>query len=511
MGRQRRHRQRPVALARGVRGVEVGDRQAEPAGVAAHLVEGRQPQVAVEGRVLDALGHDRPAGLLEPGHELLRRLAGRPLGQHQAAYDLDLGGPAREQGQRLPDGVVHVRARRRVGWSGRRQVGPVDAEAGQHLDQRLPQPAPREVPARARAGTQADLDEPVHLRRQHLGQHQPLGAGDHLLVGIGGPGQRLPQRRQRGLAGRVDEHAEHVVEHVVPGGPGGLPVGGQRLTGLEDLLHDDPGPAGRRRQVLEVAARVGQAVRVVDAQPVHDPVADVGKQQLVRRGEDRRHLDPDTGQRRHVEEPAVVELVGRDPPRAQPVVLALQRRQHVALDAGPGRDRHLVVDVADPVLEQLQVPHDLGEGGAEHRHQDPTGVVGAVPVDVEPVGVRRLAAQLQQRPPRRVLRLRRADGHVVRHHVEHDAQARRAARRDHPVEGRLAPELEVEHRVVDDVVAVRRAEGGLQVRRAVQVRDAEVGEVARGRGGVVEPEAGVVGGGRSQLHPVGGDGHGAAG
>ena len=61
----------------------------------------------------------------------------------------------------------------------------------------------------------------------------------------------------------------------------------------------------------------------------------------------------------------------------------------------------------------------------------------------------------------------------------------------------LAAELGVQLRVVDHVVAVRAARRRLQVRRAVQVADAEVGEVAGDRGGVVEGEPGV------QLDPVG--------
>ena len=58
------------ACALGVGGVEACDLDAEARRVAAHVVEGEQAHVAVEGRVLDALGHDRRRRLLEAGHEL---------------------------------------------------------------------------------------------------------------------------------------------------------------------------------------------------------------------------------------------------------------------------------------------------------------------------------------------------------------------------------------------------------------------------------------------------------
>ena len=61
---------------------------------------------------------------------------------------------------------------------------------------------------------------------------------------------------------------------------------GQRLARLEDLLGDDPGPAGERGQVAQVAAGVGQPVRVVDAQSVDHAVGDQLADQLVRGVED---------------------------------------------------------------------------------------------------------------------------------------------------------------------------------------------------------------------------------
>jgi hypothetical protein len=51
--------------------VELREREAEPVGVAAHLVEREVREVPVERRVLDALGHDGPRRLLEPRDELV--------------------------------------------------------------------------------------------------------------------------------------------------------------------------------------------------------------------------------------------------------------------------------------------------------------------------------------------------------------------------------------------------------------------------------------------------------
>ena len=66
--------------ARRVGGVEGVDREAEARRVAAHLVEREQPQVAVEGGVLDPLRRDRRRGLLKARDELV--VAALAQGQH---------------------------------------------------------------------------------------------------------------------------------------------------------------------------------------------------------------------------------------------------------------------------------------------------------------------------------------------------------------------------------------------------------------------------------------------
>ena len=76
--------------------VERLDRQPEPRGVAAHFVEREQPDIAVEGGVLDPLGHDRARRLLEAGHEL----GGRRLLQEEL--------PAQRLGEPGDEGAVEV-------------------------------------------------------------------------------------------------------------------------------------------------------------------------------------------------------------------------------------------------------------------------------------------------------------------------------------------------------------------------------------------------------------------
>jgi hypothetical protein len=86
---------------------------------------------------------------------------------------------------------------------------------------------------------------------------------------------------------------------------------------------------------------------------------------------------------------------------------------------------------------------------------------------------------------------------VVRDDVEDVAHAVGAQCVAQPAVGLGAAELLVQPAVVDDVVAVGAPRRGLEVRRAVEVADAEIGEVRHDRRRVVEGEP------RVQLHAVG--------
>ena len=79
----------------------------------------------------------------------------------------------------------------------------------------------------------------------------------------------LPQRGQRGLPVRIDEQRADVVEELVADRAAHRPVA-QPLAGIEDLLD----PHALDAVVAEpgqVAGGVGEAVRVVDAEPVDQP------------------------------------------------------------------------------------------------------------------------------------------------------------------------------------------------------------------------------------------------
>jgi hypothetical protein len=224
--------------------------------------------------------------------------------------------------------------------------------------------------------------------------------------------------------------------------------------------------------------------------------------------------------------PRMVELLGRGAPVRQPVVLPPQqgvegigipvhRLDHglrdlavvggVQLAESVARQWRLVVVVADrerpvpPLDGQLACLHDPAVVVTEHRHEHEAGQLGLgwVPVDVEVVGVAAFRPVLQDVPPPGVRPP--ADRHVVRHDVEHLAQPGRGQPPGEAgVRGGPA-ELRVDPAVVDHVVAVPAALGGLQVRRAEEVARAEPGQVAGNGGRVVETEVGV------QLDAVGGD------
>ena len=123
VGRERGHPPRRHLLAARRGGVERGDVEAELPRVRSHLVEADEPGVAVEGRVLHALGHHGARELLEAHAQLVGRIA-QP-GQQQ----LDGGRQVRPG---APHGVHRVRqVRRALG-----QIRAVDGKRHDELGQR---------------------------------------------------------------------------------------------------------------------------------------------------------------------------------------------------------------------------------------------------------------------------------------------------------------------------------------------------------------------------------------
>ena len=323
-----------------------------------------------------------------------------------------------------------------------------------------------------------------------------LAAGEaHVLVG------------QRHVPGGVDEQAADQGQGVVSRGARAGPVG-QFLAVRQDLLHHDPGAAGLGGQPGQVAARVGQPVGVVHPQPVDQPLVHQAQQHPVGGVEHVRVLDPDRDERVDVEEPPVVELGGRVVPVGEPVVLL--RQQHAEGQVGHAvPEREHVVEVAKhrPAvgggvlrIAGRGVDDEVAQALFQRPGQDGQQqlVLLRLPVDVEPVRELRLPALVEHRPQLPVERFRGGPGHVVGHHVDDHPQAVPVELGHHLAERGLPAEVRRDQRVVDDVVAVRRAGVGLQDRRQVDVRHAQRGQVAGLLGRLAEPEA------VPELQPVGG-------
>ena len=196
---------------------------------------------------------------------------------------------------------------------------------------------------------------------------------------------------------------------------------------------------------------------MVDPQPVERAVGDLREDPLVGGGEDRRVLDPQPGQRRHVEEAPVVQLLAADPPVAEPPVLRVQQLGQREL-LGAGRQRQHVVVVAQPVAAPTDAARRRpGTRRASCRAPGTSTLPGlsrAVPVDVEPAGERRLPARRAARPTRPGSPIPARPTAWFGTMSSTIAEAGRAARLAQPAEPRLAAELGVDPAVVDDVVAV---------------------------------------------------------
>jgi hypothetical protein len=237
----------------------------EPARVPADVVQRQQPRVAIERRVLDALGHDRGRRLLEAGDEL-RRGGCDPLGEARLLQDLDV--------------------------LGRGPVADVRAVDGQRGERALQVPHLRPEPA-----------QPVGLGGERRRGLLELRVGGHLAESPAVAGDLLPQRGQRRLARRVDVQRGDVVEELVADRPLDRPVA-ELLTGIEDLLDPDVLRAALA-QPLEVPGRIGEPVRMVDPQPVHGALVDQPQRQRVRGFEHLRVLLADAREVVDVEEPAM--------------------------------------------------------------------------------------------------------------------------------------------------------------------------------------------------------------
>ena len=443
VGGQRGHRVGVVAGG-GPSGpvVELLRRHAEPSRIPADLVQRDEPVVAVEDRVLFALGHHHRRGLLDALGQLAVPVAG-----HLPHQGLDRPGQLGRPPGRLSGGRLQ-RVRLAVG-----QVGTVDGEAGEQFDHDLLGLPGLDL---LRGDDPADDPrDPAHLRAQDVLGHPPFGGVVHLAQVLVAA-FLIGERGERQFAGTVHEQPADEPESVVAGRAVHRPPGRQRFVRAEDLLHHQPRRRRLRRQPPQVGPGIGEAVGMIDAQSGHLPRGHPAEHGGVRGLEDLGVLDPHGRERGDVEEAAVVQLAVRAAPVREPVVLPLVHLLRCAALGARGDGEPQVV-VGELAVNDRQVGDRAGVG--EDRHHDGR----AIPVDVEEPRVRRFAAQPEHVPPRRVGRGDR-DAHVIGHDVGDQAQARVLERVRQARERFLAAQGGAGLGGVDDVVTMGRTWRGGQHR-----------------------------------------------
>jgi hypothetical protein len=225
-----------------LQGLELREWDAELSRIPTHLVQRDEPGVPVVRGVLDPLGHGRAAELLHPHRQLVVMIMQPRAQQDQGAGQI--GPPPGSRTQRL------VEALDTLG-----QVGPVDVEGHGHLAKRLG----RVWHVRHERG------HPPPLGRQQGGDHHSLALLDVLVDRAKIASEPLVELGQRGLVIMVEKDPVHLPHRVVARGSGHRPAVGEPLAGLEDLLHRDPRVGRECAKPVQVAGRIGQPVRVVDA------------------------------------------------------------------------------------------------------------------------------------------------------------------------------------------------------------------------------------------------------
>ena len=241
--REQLQRMAREALERG--GVELVRADREAPGIAADLVQRREPEVAVERGVLDALRHHRPGRLLPANDELVELRRALALEQHDPPQLVG------QLGRGLAVGVLDV------------SVGGLDVRAVD-VQRRRGLLEPRIVVERA---------QPFELRLERRVRNLELRLVRDLRERAPLAGQlarTAPSSAPRRAGSTKSAVASFANSYPV------VPSTGQSrsvLARLEDLLDPDVGDAALA-QPLEVLARVREPVGVVDAQPVDEAVAD---------------------------------------------------------------------------------------------------------------------------------------------------------------------------------------------------------------------------------------------
>ncbi len=311
----------------------------------------------------------------------------------------------------------------------------------------------------------------------------------------------FPHVVESGEARRVVEESGDAQQCVVTGGAGAGEGLGELLVGFENLLDDDPSAIRRVVQILHVVPRVGEAVDVVDAEALDQPLVVQIQQEAMRCLEHGRILDPNSSERVDVEEATVVEFLGADLPVRQAVPLVVEEFGDVHVLCA-GTDREDLIEVDDDGLLRFPVGawhrasldgdvaggHFLADLVAEHRHQD--RLVGGE-VHVEPVRKLGIGAVAHDLPQGVVVPQRSRHGHVVGDDVDDQPEPMLFGCLRETAEPVDSTHLLGDAVVVDDVVAVRRAGGRLQDGGAEDVRDTQRSDVWHLGCGVIEGEGGI--------------------
>ena len=390
---RRQHRVRMAGGARHNAGMEGRGVEGKGFHVEADIVAREQPAVAIEGRVLDGLGGDGRAQLLKARNG---QLAGGRAEQAQDRVDSPAVGGKAGSARAVGCLLQHLAVDRREGAVD--AVGAIDREMRQELGEHAPQGRPSDLARRqgGRTGFELGGEASRHdlaPRRLFLGRE----------VGRA-PAQRRPGGCQRRFAGRIVLKRAHVVHEIVAGGAVARPIARQGLAAQQDLFDHQPGALAQPpAQRPAIACRIGEAVDMVDAQAVYQPLGMKAERQGVHRLEDFRLLHAQADQLVDVEEAPPVDAVAGAAPPGEAIVLAFQ---HVARRTrAAGRKRQAMGEVAQRLLPHLDLARRqrLLQRLAQDRQQD---LLVGRPVDVEEAGISAGAAHGAARRPTRRWRCR---------------------------------------------------------------------------------------------------------
>ena len=295
-----------------------------------------------------------------------------------------------------------------------------------------------------------------------------------------------------------------LVHEVVAGGAVYRPACIQHFSISQDFFHDEIGrgiPGVLRAGVVklltqapQVRARAGQAIDVVDAQPVQHAFPNQLQRQRMHGVEDFVVFHTHAHQFADFEEAPPVDLLGRGAPPREPVMLAFQqimqtrravrraircavrcavrcagiKRRADGSGVIPSRSRaggqgqmlsarfDGIAISGRGVVNQSDVAggQRLAIRLAQHRQQHfaVQRCVSRLPVDVERAGVAALRAMPQHIGPPRV---RGVGGHVVGHDVGNQPQAVPVRRVGQPAQRGLAAQFRIDALMVNDVVTMR--------------------------------------------------------